>query len=42
MSEGQYMTDLGDDDGWTISVDAQSQRVTGRITREGTTECLLA
>lgn len=36
------MTDLGDYDGWTISIDAQWQKVTVRIPTEGKTECLLA
>ena len=33
------MTDLGDYDGWTISIDAQWQNVTVRIPTEGKTEC---
>jgi hypothetical protein len=36
------MTDPGDYDGWTISIDAQWQKVTVRIPTEGTTEHLLA
>jgi hypothetical protein len=36
------MTDPGDYDGWTISIDAQWRKVTVRIPTEGTTECLFA